>query len=154
MARADEMMQALLQHSPDSIFFKDLGGKFVAVSEAKAANSGTTIEDMVGKTDFDFLLQEQAEAITQDDKAVIETGESIVDKVEKLTRPDGTETWVSASKAPWRDAEGKIIGEVTNVSGPQCAPLSAWLDEIGDVIDDRSTPDYHKQSYQTIKTGR
>jgi PAS domain S-box-containing protein len=110
VARADEMMKALLKNSPDSIFFKDLSGKFVAVSETKAANSETTVEGMIGKTDFDFLPQEQAEQVSQDDRMIIETGESIIDKIEKLTRPDGTEVWISASKAPWKDESGEIIG--------------------------------------------
>ena len=50
--------------------------------------------------------------------------------------------------------EGKIIGEIKGVSGPQCASLSAWLDELGKVTEDRSTPDYHRRSSQTVHTGR
>lgn len=109
MINAEEMMNALMS-GPDSIYFKDLDGKFIAVSEAKAVNSDTTIEEMIGKTDFDFLPFEEAEKIREDEKRVMETGEPIKDKVRKLTRPDGSETWVSDSKDPWRNESGKIIG--------------------------------------------
>jgi PAS domain S-box-containing protein len=105
----EEMMGALMK-GPDSIYFKDLNGKFIAVSEAKAANSNTAVEEMIGKTDFDFLPREEAEKILEDDKRVMETGEPIKDKVRKLTRPDGSEKWVSDSKDPLRNKRGKIIG--------------------------------------------
>ncbi len=48
--------------------------------------------------------------------------------------------------------EGKIIGEVKGVAGPACAPLSQWLDELGQVLDDRPTPDYRKPDQQLRST--
>lgn len=47
--------------------------------------------------------------------------------------------------------DGKIRGEVKGIAGPHCAPLSAWLDELGHLEDDRQTPDYRKQPSQTIR---
>jgi hypothetical protein len=47
--------------------------------------------------------------------------------------------------------DGKITGTVVGVSGPACAPLSAWLDELGHVEDDRQTPDYRQQPAQTVR---
>ena len=107
-----EMLMALMEHIPDSIYIKDLDGKFVMVSEAKAVNSNVTAEEMVGKTDFDFMPLEEAEKAYLDDRKVIELGESIKDKVEKLTRQDSAEKWVSATKAPRLNADGKIIGVI------------------------------------------
>jgi len=34
----------------------------------------------------------------------------MVGKLERITRQDGTEAWVSTTKLPWRDATGRIIG--------------------------------------------
>ena len=48
--------------------------------------------------------------------------------------------------------DGKVIGEVKGVEGASCAPLSEWLDELGAVLEDRKTPDYHKRAKQTVKT--
>lgn len=49
--------------------------------------------------------------------------------------------------------EGKIMGEVKGVSGPRCASLSEWLNELGKVVEDRRTPDYYRSTRQTIQTG-
>lgn len=104
------MLKALLADIPDSIYFKDIEGKFVIVNKAKAENSRTTIEEMIGKTDFDFMPYDEAEKARLDDKEVMQSGQSIIDKIEKLTRPDGRDVSVSVTKTPWRDEEGNIIG--------------------------------------------
>lgn len=109
--RCPEMM-ALLRHSEDSIFFKDMDGRFTLVSEAKARRSTVRWEEMIGKTDFDFLPFEEAQKCRDDEIFIMETGESIVDKEEELTRRDGTHSWISVSKFPWKDLEGETIGVI------------------------------------------
>jgi PAS domain S-box-containing protein len=109
--RCPEMM-ALLRHSEDSIFFKDMDGRFTLVSEAKARRSLVRWEEMIGKTDFDFLPPEEAQQCRDDEIFIMETGESIVDKEEELTRPDGSKSWISVSKFPWKEAGGEIIGVI------------------------------------------
>lgn len=105
-----EMLIALMENIPDSIYFKNREGRFLMVSRKKAENSNTTCEEMIGKTDFDFLSLEEAEVAYFDDKLVIETGQAIQDKIEKLTRADGKEIYNSVSKTPWKDRNGNIIG--------------------------------------------
>lgn len=105
-----EILMALMEHIPDSIYIKDLDGKFVMVSKAKAVNSNVAVEEMVGKTDFDFMPLEEAEKSYLDDQSVIESGKPLLDKIEKITRPDGTENWVSATKAPRRNKDNETVG--------------------------------------------
>ena len=109
--RCPEMM-ALLRHTEDSIFFKDMDGRFTLVSEAKAKKSCARWEDMIGKTDFDFLPLEEARRCRDDEIFIMETGESIVDKEEELTRSNGSKSWLSVSKFPWKDIDGEPIGVI------------------------------------------
>ncbi|MGB3225085.1 MAG: PAS domain-containing sensor histidine kinase [Desulforhopalus sp.] len=109
--RCPEMM-ALLRHSEDSIFFKDMDGRFTLVSRAKARRSAVRWDDMIGKTDFDFLPLEEAQKCRDDEIFIMETGESLVDKEEELTRRDGTKSWISVSKFPWKDVDGETIGVI------------------------------------------
>ncbi|TKB25254.1 PAS domain S-box protein [Desulfopila sp. IMCC35006] len=109
--RCPEMM-ALLRHTEDSIFFKDMDGRFVLVSEAKARRSAVFWEDMIGKTDFDFLPLEEAQKCRDDEIFIMETGKSLEDKEEELTRLNGTKSWISVSKFPWKDISGEIIGVI------------------------------------------
>jgi PAS domain S-box-containing protein len=80
------------------------------VNKAKAARSNVKPEDMIGKTDFDFLPDEEARKVYDDDQEVMKTGKFIINKIERLTSADGSEKWVSVTKFPRFDDEGNIIG--------------------------------------------
>ena len=51
-------------------------------------------------------------------------------------------------------ADGQIKGEVQGVEGPTCGTLSAWLNELGEVTEDRATPDYYKRGQQGVTLKR
>jgi PAS domain S-box-containing protein len=110
LAREHELLQTLMDSIPDSIYFKDVENKFIMVNKAKASHRNVTPEEMIGKTDYDFMSHEQAEKAFQDDEDVLKTGKFIINKVEKITDAAGSETWVSVTKIPRFDVEGNIIG--------------------------------------------
>jgi len=110
LAREHTLLQTLMDSIPDSIYFKDEENKFVKVNKAKAAHYNVKPEEMIGKTDFDFLSENEAKQAFEDDDEVLKTGKFIINKVEKLTNTDGTQRWVSVTKIPRFDPEGNIIG--------------------------------------------
>ena len=112
LAYEHSRLQALLDNIPDSIYFKDTQNKFALVNKAKAIHSNVTPEQMIGKTDYDYLSTAEAEKAFQDDKQIIETGQPLINKVEKLTSRAGVERWISVTKIPWYNAENKIIGTI------------------------------------------
>ena len=105
------MLFALLNDSSDSIYFKDHQCRFVMVSHTKAEHLCLPFEQIIGKTDYDFLPQNEAEQAFENDVKVITTGQPI-ELEEKITRPDGASVWNSVKKTPWRNDEGEIIGVV------------------------------------------
>lgn len=103
--------QVLMDTIPDRIYFKDLQSRFVRNNTAQARNLGTASPaECVGRTDFDFFTREHAERAYADEQEIIRTGQPIINKTERTTLHDGTVCWVSTTKLPWRDAEGRIIG--------------------------------------------
>jgi PAS domain S-box-containing protein len=105
-----QMIKALMHGFPDFIFLKDVHGRFLSVSNACALYLNTSIRDMIGKTDYDFFPQDQADEISLEDKKVMETREPIKDKIERRVSPDGKEIWISVSKAAWENSNGEIVG--------------------------------------------
>lgn len=102
--------QALFDNVPDMIYFKDLENRFVLVNRAHAAALNLTAQDVIGKSDLDFFPKEIGEKYYADDNSIIRTGKPIISKIEKAPRPDGGITYVSTTKLPHYDKDGKIIG--------------------------------------------
>jgi PAS domain S-box-containing protein len=106
-----DLWRALLDNSPDKIYFKDTRSRFVKCSQAMATQYGLeSTHELVGKTDFDFSAEAQARVAFEDEQEIIRTGQPMIDKEERREWSDGKITWVSSTKMPLRDAAGKIIG--------------------------------------------
>ncbi len=105
------LLRALLDNLPHNIYFKDSASRFIRVNRAMANYFGLkNLDDVVGRTDFDFFREEHARQARADEERVMETGEPLIDREEMETWPDGTDTWVSTTKLPLYDQDGRIIG--------------------------------------------
>ncbi len=100
----------LMDNIPDVIYFKDKNGRLVYVNRSHAKGLGLKPEQVVGKTDFDFFPKERATRMAKDDEYVLKRGKAIIDKIERSTRADGVDNYVSTTKIPRFDKNGKVIG--------------------------------------------
>jgi len=106
-----ELLQALLETLPESVFFKDLNGRYIRVSRALARKAGRSDpRELMGLTDFDRFTPEHAKPAYENEQRIIRTGQPIIDLEEKETWQDGRVTWVSSTKLPLRDSGGRIVG--------------------------------------------
>lgn len=106
-----DLFSFLLDNIPDQVYFKDRLGRFLRVSRAVGNFLGVeNPSDLIGKTDFDFWSPETAQTAFEDEQLVIESGEPLVGKVERLVYPDGRVRWDYTTKMPLRDSHGEIIG--------------------------------------------
>ncbi|MDX6849938.1 EAL domain-containing protein [Gilvimarinus sp. SDUM040013] len=106
------LLRTLAANSLDLVYAKDLDSRFLFVNVALANLYGlASTDEMLGKSDFDLYPEELAKAYYQDDQSVIQSGEAIVDREEKmLDIKTGQYRWYSTTKVPLRDSEGTIIG--------------------------------------------
>ena len=110
-AQEGDLLHTLMENTPDHIYFKDRESRFIRINRSLADQFGLeNAIDAVNKTDFDFFTREHAQQAYQDEQDVIKTGKPIEGKQEKETWPDEQDTWVSTTKVPIRDREGRIIG--------------------------------------------
>ena len=108
-SEANTLLQVLLDHMPDQIYFKDAQSRFIKNSRSQARALGLNDPaDVVGKSDFDFFPH--AQRSYEKEQEIIRTGKAMVDEEERVVWPDGRETWVSTTKVPLPDQAGQIIG--------------------------------------------
>ena len=111
LARERFLLSTLMQHIPDKIYFKDAASRFIWISHETLARFGSNDPaDVLGKTDFDFFKEEHARQAFENEQEIIRTGQPLVNLEERETWADGRETWVSTTKMPLVDDEGRIIG--------------------------------------------
>ncbi|MFO1478170.1 MAG: SpoIIE family protein phosphatase [Verrucomicrobiota bacterium] len=111
-ARHDQhLLEVLMDRVPDAVYFKDTESRFLRVSRAQARKFGlASPAEAVGKSDADFFTEAHARQAREDERRVITTGLPVVGIEEKETWPDGSVSWVSTTKLPMRDPNGRIIG--------------------------------------------
>lgn len=111
LSDADQLL-SLFDLLPDvSFFMKDRQGKFIALNRRGCQYCGVTAErDAIGKTDRDFFPTARAEDYMADDRAVMESGKPILNRVEPAPELGGSTRLVVTSKIPLRNGKGRVIG--------------------------------------------
>jgi PAS domain S-box-containing protein len=114
---AETRFRAIIDNSPALIFVKDGLGRYVLANLACAALTGGTAEQMVGRTDRDFLPEEYADRFRADDQRVLRTGEVV--RYEEQALIGGAVRTFLTVKFPLRDAAGRpdaVCGIATDVT--------------------------------------
>ncbi|MBI3962233.1 MAG: PAS domain S-box protein [Deinococcus sp.] len=113
LAREQALLRSVVDNSPDAIFIKDRESRFLLSNLAHVQVLGAAKPDeVIGKTDFDFLPLELAAQYYADEQLVIQSGQPLVNIEEILTDPGGTKRWLSTTKIPLRNGTGKVVGLV------------------------------------------
>jgi PAS domain S-box-containing protein len=111
LANERTLLRTMIDLIPAFIYAKDVGSRFIAMNAALARNMGTTSEQAIGKTDFDFHTPDLAQKFYSDEQALIESGTAIIDLEEPgFDQATGMPRTVCTSKVPLRDENGMVIG--------------------------------------------
>ena len=104
------LLQNLMEHMTDNIYFKDRESRFLMVNKAFCEWTGFSAEAVIGKMDFDLFASAHAQQAFDDEQRIVATGEPLIGIEEKETWEDGHISWVSTTKMPLKNPEGEIIG--------------------------------------------
>jgi PAS domain S-box-containing protein len=116
-----EFLRQVIDTNPNLIFAKGWDGEFTLANEAVAEVYGTTVDELIGKTDADFNVNpEEVAHFAQDDREVLEfmCGKFIPE--EKITHAHTGEThWYQTIKVPLLSPDGKayhVLGVATDIT--------------------------------------
>ena len=106
------VLRTLGDNIPDLIYAKDREGRFTFGNQAFLRMAcAATLEDILGKNDFDLNPPDLAQGYAEDDQAVMRSGEPLVDREEIVVdAKTGESRWHSTTKVPLHDDAGNIIG--------------------------------------------
>ena len=107
------LLRTLIDSLPDLILAKDRQGRFILANQALARIAGASSpDDMIGKTEFDYVPHEVAARFWQVEQEVIRTGQPVVNHMERSMDPSGKTRWLLTTKVPLHDHAGHIRGVV------------------------------------------
>lgn len=109
LRNSEALYHSLVETIPQNIFRKDLEERFTFANSKFCQTVGKSLEDIIGRTDFDLYPAELAAKYQEDDRKIIRTGK-IFETVEEHVPGGGEKIYVQVVKSPLYDAQGKIIG--------------------------------------------
>jgi len=108
-ARSLWLLQRVLDTIPDPIFVKDRAHRWIAFNDGFLRLVGHPREALLGRSDPDFWLPEQAEVFWRMDDVVFDSGKPLENE-EQLTAGDGVERTIWTRKYPLRGDAGEVVG--------------------------------------------
>lgn len=103
----NSFIDSIIENIPNMIFVKDAEDlRFVRFNKAVEELTGFSREEMLGKNDYDFFPEEEADFFTKKDRAVLESGELLDISEEKIhTKKRGVRT-LHTKKIAINDEDG------------------------------------------------
>lgn len=112
LRRQEQMTSAILHALPDLIYVKDRAGRYITANPAHLALLGvSTVEEIVGKTDFAFFSHESTVPFFSEEQEIMRSDSPVLARVEVINvdTPE-KRRWVLASKIPMHDTAGEVSG--------------------------------------------
>ncbi len=109
LRNSEALYHSLVENLPQNIFRKNLAEQFTFANQLFCTTVGRPLEEILGKTDFDFFPPALAAKYQKDDQQIMETGK-VFEAVEEHQLPDGDKIYVNVVKTPLYDSVGQIIG--------------------------------------------
>ena len=108
-----DLLQALMDNIPDTIYFKDAASRFTRINSAQGKVLGiASPQEAIGKTDLDFQPTELSRGFYEEEQRMIETGKPLINRIEFNPKKDGQPRWFSATKVPMQNSQGIVTGIV------------------------------------------
>ncbi len=113
LAEERNLLRTVIDNIPDYIYVKDRQSRFILRNVSGVELLGVrTVDEVIGKTDFDFFPDELARDFYQEEQTIIQTGHAIVNQEVLVAEPAGSQHWLLYTKVPFRDSQGHIVGIV------------------------------------------
>ncbi|MFY0566489.1 sensor histidine kinase [Archangium lansingense] len=113
--QTEQRFQLLVESAQEGLWTVDADNRTTYVNRYLVEMLGYTVEEMMDKTLFDFINEED-HVITREYMEERLEGRSAVLKDFRLVRKDGTSIWTLISNTPLHDESGRYIGAMAMVT--------------------------------------
>jgi two-component system, cell cycle sensor histidine kinase and response regulator CckA len=143
LALEHNLLRTVIDIIPDHVFVRDRASRHLINNRSQLdLLRAETLEETIGKTDFDFYPPELARQFLDSNERVMASGQTQANIEEQIPGPLGKPHWWSTTKVPLRDHDGAVIGLVgigrditeRRQSVQKITEQAAMLDQAHDAI--------------------
>jgi diguanylate cyclase (GGDEF)-like protein/PAS domain S-box-containing protein len=103
-------LNTLVNTLPDLVWLKDVNGIYLACNPRFESFFGEKKQDIVGKTDYDFVDKDLADFFRKHDRLAMDKDGPSVNEEWVTFADDGHRELLETIKTPMRDAQGQLVG--------------------------------------------
>lgn len=117
LQKSNEYLEKIIDSIADPIFIKDRQHRWMILNQAFCKFMGYPREDLIGKSDYDFFPQKEADIFWTKDELVFETGQENLNE-ENFTDAKGVTHIIQTKKTLYKDKAGvqSIVGIIRDVT--------------------------------------
>jgi two-component system cell cycle sensor histidine kinase/response regulator CckA len=143
LAMEHNLLRTVIDIIPDHVFVRDRASRHLINNRAQLGQLRVeTLEETIGKTDFDFYPPEMARKFLEANEQVMSSGQTQADIEEEIPGAHGERLWWATTKVPLRDNDGTVIGLVgigrditeRRLAMQKITEQAAMLDQAHDAI--------------------
>jgi PAS domain S-box-containing protein len=101
-----QLLQSIIDNTTNPIFIKEINGEYLLINKQYESLFHLSNQEIIGKTDHDFLPKNVADAYRNSDLEVVKVLRELKTE-ETIEQPDGLHTYI-AVKFPLYDSAGRI----------------------------------------------
>lgn len=110
IAASEAHLRTLIRTLPDLVWLKDPDGVYLSCNPKFERFFGAREEEIIGKTDYDFVDKDLADSFRKHDVKAMNTGGPTINEEEVTYADDGHKELLETVKTPMLAPDGKLIG--------------------------------------------
>jgi PAS domain S-box-containing protein len=152
--RLNRFLDSIVENMPAMVFMKEAENlRFERFNRAGEELLGLTRDQLIGKSDYDFFPQDQADFFVRKDREVLRTG--VLDVPEEPIRTKHGERWLHTRKIPLYDDAGRpehLLGVSIDITDKKRAQdlLRASHDELALKVERTEEQLRHSQKMEAV----
>ncbi|MDA3943055.1 MAG: PAS domain S-box protein [Bacteroidetes bacterium] len=110
LQKSESQLRTLVKTIPDLVWLKDENGIYLSCNPMFERFFGVIEQDIIGKTDYDFVDRELADFFRENDRKAMKEGKPTSNEEWVTFADDGHRAFLDTIKSPIYDADGVLIG--------------------------------------------
>ena len=110
LAEKESRLRTVVETIPDLVWMKDPEGVYLGCNKMFERFFGATAQEIIGKTDYDFVEREMADFFLEHDRKAMAAGKPSMNEESLVFAEDGKRAIFETIKTPVHDSEGNLRG--------------------------------------------